>query len=225
VVLVGAIVLAIVLFGRPSPAGLQPPPPQDDSSSPSESPSPSATPTGPFTYDTATRVFAYDGLQITLPDKPYFAIQPGATDLGGPDGIGVESYAVVHKDYNGKSSDWDATVEVDQVGPALTGKTLEQTADKIISGWSKGAFAGSPAKIMNEHKSTITKNEPRPARIITADMHYSIKGVASKYDHVSLLVTKGPSGKYVAFLSSRPDDASPKIKTALQASINTVHLI
>jgi hypothetical protein len=223
---VSAVVLvgAIVLFGKPTPPGLQPPAPQDDSSSPSESPSPSASPTGPFSYDAATRVFAYDGLQITLPDAPYITTQTG-TDLGGPAGIGVESYAVVHKKYNGKSSDWDATVEVDQVGPELTGKTLEQTADKIISAWAHGAFASSPAQVRNEKKSTITKNEPRPARVITADMHYSIKGLSSKYDHVSLLVSKGPSGKYVAFLSSRPDDASAKIKTALQTSINTVHLI
>lgn len=224
VVLAAAIVLAIVLFGKPTTPGLQPPPPAKDNPSESASPSPSPSPTGPFTYDAATRVFAYDGLRITMPGKPYTVTQARGTDLSGKIGVGVQAFALVHKNYNGQSSDWDATVEVDEVGADLTGKNLDDTADKIISMWSKGAFAGSPAKITNEQKSTITKNEPRPARIITADMHYSIKGLASRYDHVSLLLTKGPSGKYVAFLSSRPNDASAKVKKALQASINTVHL-
>lgn len=224
VVLVAAIVLAIVVFGKPTPPGLEPPPPENYESSASASPSPSPSPTGPVSYDAATRVFAYDGLRITMPGKPYIVTQSRGTDLGSTIGVGVQAYAPVHKNYNGRSSDWDATVDVDEVGADLTGKNLDDTADKIISMWAKGAFAGSPAKITNEQQSTITKNEPRPARIVTADMHYSIKGLASHYDHVSLLVTKGPSGKYVAFLSSRPDDASAKIKNALQASINTVHL-
>lgn len=225
--LVAAIVLGIVLFGKPASVALQPPPPQAADSSPtsSASPYPSAPASGTsYSFDATTRVFSYDGLRITLPDKPYVITQSQGTDLGGPTGVGVQADAVVHKNYNGKSSDWDATVDVDQVGAELTGHNLNQTADKIISVWAQGAFGGSPAKIQNEQKSTITKNEPRPARIITADLHYSIKGVASRYDHVSLLVTKGPSGKYVAFLSSRPNDASAKIKTALQDSINTIHL-
>jgi hypothetical protein len=224
VIVVGGIVLAIVLFGRPAPPALQPPAPRRADSSSPPSPSPSASPTGPSSYDATTRVFSYDGLQLTLPGKPYITVKTGSTDLGGSAGVGVESYAVVHKNDNGKFADWDASVEVDQVGSQLTGETLEQTADKIVVAWARGAFAGSRAKVMNEQKRTITKNEPRPARVITADMHYSVKGLASKYDHVSLLVTKGPSGSYVAFLSSRPDDASAKIKSALQASINTVRL-
>jgi hypothetical protein len=55
-------------------------------------------------------------------------------------------------------------------------------------------------------------------------MHYRLKGLASSYDRVSLLVAKGPSGNYVAFLSSRPDDAGAGIKKAVQGSVDTVHL-
>lgn len=229
VVVVAVIVLAIVLFGNPAPRGLEPPPPADSAGTLSPSPSPTASPTvagnGPdVRFDPVTRMFLMDGLRLTLPAAPYAITRPERTDLGGPGG-GVRADAVVHKDYNGRGSDWDATVEVDHVGPTMRGKTLNQTADKIISTWATSAFAGVPATIKNEKKVTITKGEPRPARIITADLHYKVKGVKSTYDHVSLLVIKGPSGNYVAFISSRPGDASPKIKKSLQDCINTIHLV
>lgn len=218
--LAALIVLAIVLFGNPAPVILQPPPPVDDSP---VQPSPSPTVKGLSAYDPTTRVFAYDGLQITLPGKPYSNYPSTPTDIGG-DPVGVEGSAPVHTKYDKSGDEWDATVEVGSVGPKLTGKNLNQTADKIISYWADNLFNGASVKIEKEKKSTITKGEPRPARIITADLHYSVKGVASKYDRFSLLVIKGPSGKYEEFLSSRPNDSSAKINKAFEVSINTVRL-
>jgi len=228
VALVAAIVLAIALLGKPPQPGLQPPPPDDDSAAPSASatptPEPSATPTGPpVSFDPSTRVIDYDGLKLTLPAAPYKITRTFSTPLG-DSGQGAEADAVVHKSYDGKSSDWDATVIVDEVGSDLQGTTLDQTADKIMAQWQKSSFGGSKTTVTGEKKSTLTKNLPRPVRIITADVHYSVKGVASKYDHVSLLVAKGKTGGYVAFISSRPNDANAKIKKSLQDSIDTVGL-
>lgn len=224
VALLAVIVLAVVLVGSPTPPSLQPPPPAH-----SRVPSPTRSPTSGGnrpggSFDQLTRKFVLDGVQITLPAAPYAITRPGGTDLGGPGG-GARADAVVHKNYNGRGSDWDAAVEIDHVGPAMRGKTLNETADKIIATWAASAFAGDRAAITNEKKSTITKGEPRPARIITADLHYKVKNLTSRYDHVSLLVTTGRSGDYVAFISSRPNDAGPKIKTALKNSINTLRLV
>jgi hypothetical protein len=219
VVLIGIIVLAVALYGRPSPVDLQPPPPVDDGSLPASA-SPSADPSE--AYDPVTRKFAFDGLQITIPGEPYTVGSTEFDDLGGTPGVSAS--VSVHENYNGKGSDWRAALTVGRVPKELAGTNLTHTADKIITSWQRTAFDDSKVTIKNLKKSTLTKNLPRPARIITADMHYKVKGVKSSYDRVSLLVAKGPSGEYVAFLSSRPNDADAGTKKAVQDSIKTVQL-
>lgn len=220
-VIAAVIVLAIALSGASQQTVLDPPAKGDVPSAPVQSAPPSAIPTGPTTFDPTTRKFSMDGLEITMPGSPYTVHQTGFSYLGGP---GVDGTASVHAKYNGKS-DWTAAVSAGRVGQDLVGKNLNDTADKIMSNWAATAFDGPRVKIRNVKQSTVTKNEPRPARIVTADVHYQLKGLASRYDHVSLLVTKGPSGNYIAFISSRPNDASAAIKKSLDAAINTIHLV
>ncbi|QGN34128.1 DUF2510 domain-containing protein [Microlunatus sp. Gsoil 973] len=218
VVLVGLIVLAVAVFGRPTPVGLQPPPPAADGSLPA--PSPTAEPSAG--YDPASRKFAFDGLEITLPAKPYVVRSTEFNDLGGSPGMTAS--APVHEDYNGSGSDWTAAFDVGSVPTEHAGKNIAETADKIIAWWQQNAFNDTVVTVKNAKRSTITKNLPRPARIVTADLHYKVDGVKSSYDRVSVLVAKGPSGEYVAFISSRPNDADARTKKALQDSIDTVHL-
>jgi hypothetical protein len=217
-VVVAAIVLAIVVLGEPTAPTLTPPEPVNAT----ESVAPSAAPTALPSFDRSSRKFEMNGLRLTLPAAPYTLTQLDVAALGSP---GVDGDATVHKDYDGKGNSWYATVMAGQVDSNLSGANINQTADKIMSMLVSSTFGDSKITVKNQRKSTLTKNLPRPARIVTADLHYKVHGLHSSYDHFSLLVVKGSSGGYMAFVSSRPNDASPKIKKAIQDSINTIAVI
>ena len=228
VVGVAVVALVVALVSYPPDRRAGPPDPSPSTAgSPSPGPSSSAagTPTGPaVSYDPTTRAYALDGLQITMPGAPYVISRPTSTVLG-TSGVGIRAYAVVHPDYDGDGDDWAAAVVVDVVGPELTGSSLDQTADKIFAQWGKVGFAGGVTNIEDEKKTTVTDDLPRPTRVITADVYYTVSGIISQYDVVSLMVTQGQSGQYVALISSWPNDSDDQIKSALQSSINTVGLV
>jgi hypothetical protein len=61
--------------------------------------------------------------------------------------------------------------------------------------------------------------------VLTAEFHYSVHGLASRYDHVVIGLFELADGEFGTWLAGRPDDAPKKVGTVLDASSNTVRAL
>jgi hypothetical protein len=217
VVAIAAVVLTIVINGRTSSAELLTAPP-----SPTRAPAsdPTAQPDD-LGFDELSRAVSLTGLKATMPGEPY-----SVTESTLPAAVlqdGVQGVATVQSDYDDNGSDWVAVVGVGHVPTTLIGKDLPATADAVFDRFVAASFSGK-VSVKKVSRKTFT-DYPRPVRIINAQVHYKVKGVRSTYDKVSLLVLEADNGRYVSWLSSRPNTAGSEVEKALQASINSIQIV
>lgn len=59
---------------------------------------------------------------------------------------------------------------------------------------------------------------------ITAEVHYQIDGLPSRYDDVTAVLVRLDDGSVVAALSSVPDDADPRIRALAASSLATLRI-
>lgn len=228
-----AIVLAIVLAGlgtwlpvgfsgnvppqRPtSQAGVRPVPP------------PSAP---PVRFDARTGKFLTDGLRGTLPPT-WFDYRQGYISVGTGAGgcLGNRCHpsdAAMHPLED--NIDWGVDFEIVKVEESLTGENIEQTAKKIFDYWTQYAYhyidTIDPVVVSHKSERTITTMLPRPARLITADLHYRKPDLGHRYDNLYLIVVARTNGGYVAYLAAWSDNATSDVEQAIQESINTLQVV
>lgn len=215
VVVTAALVMLVVVDQRSSRAELLAPP---RPTVPAITPTPSVP--ADLTFDQAARKVTLPGLSVTMPAPPYTVAESSSPALALEQG--VQATAVVQKDYDGKGNDWIAVVGVGHVPSELVGQTLTATADAVWARFVGDAFPGIPK--VTQAKRTTYSDYARPVRIINADVDYHVRGVRSRYDRVSLLVTTGAGGGYVAWISSRPNAAGKPVQEALQRCIGSVRI-
>lgn len=229
-----AIVLAVVLVGQSQVLSVNFP--RHSASQPATAPPiPGAMPApnaATVRFDPATRKFLMDGLEGTLPpawfmrDEGFFNI--GTPGVGGCFGNACDPNNVGPHPLEGNIP-WGAVFEAVQVEDPLTGKDISETADKILSYWSQYTVfytdVSGTVTVQNERKQTMTTNLPRPARMITAELHYHKPGLKIRYDHFYLLVVKGSLGQYTAFVAAWSDNATADAATTIQDSINSLQVV
>ena len=57
--------------------------------------------------------------------------------------------------------------------------------------------------------------------LISADLHYSVKNVPSRYDVIGVVVVRLESGAYAAWYVMRPDDTPQSTRQVLRNSVGT----
>jgi hypothetical protein len=231
VALAAAIALAVVLASQPRElsinsaehAGSHAPAPTNP-----RIPTPKAP---PVHFDRVTGKFSADGLEGTLP-VAWFARQNEYITIG--TGVGGCFGNACHPNSAGQhpledNLPWGAQFEAVTVEDSLTGNGLNQTADKILSYWTRSMIlsidVSGPVKIKNARKRTLTTNLPRPVRMITAEVHCQKSGMRISYDHFYLLVVKGTAGQYIAFVATWSDNATADVTNRIQDSINTLRVV
>lgn len=242
-VVAGALVLAVVLVGKPMHVSLIFPWQSGSHPAPVSYPRPTAARATamPLRFDPTTRRFLADGLRGTVP-AAWFVRQQEFLDIGAP-GVGgcfgdaCDANLVDHPIQG--NIPWGAEFEVAQVEDLLTGSNLDQTADKILSYWKQFTVfytdVSGPVIVTNESERTLGLHDtpgssaaggfPRPARMITAELHYHKPGVPTRYDHFYLLVVQGSFGQYTAFVAAWSDNATDDATNAIQESINSLQVV
>jgi hypothetical protein len=223
-----AIVLALFLVGQPQVSVNSSP------HHPAPVPGPQTAtriPPPPVRFDPMARTFLTDGLAGKLPSG-WFTHQYGYINIG--TGIGGCFGNGCRQNVSGQhpiedNIPWGAEFEVVQLEESLTGADLGRTADRILTYWAQYSIfyadATEGVRVTNTSSRTVSTGLPRPARMITADLHYRRPGTTIIHDHFYLLVVGGMSGRYTAFIAVWSDNATDDTKNAIQDSINTLRVV
>lgn len=233
-VVTAAVVLAIVLIGRPTHVSVNSPAdsgPRPAPASPFPKAAPSAKPHPSVHFNPTNREFLADGIQGTLPAGWFIgegSFNIGAPGVGGCFGRGCTPNLVGQHPLE-ENIPWGAEFEVVKVEDALRGSDIEETADNLLSYWRKYTIfytdTSGKVTVRNERKRTLTTNLPRPARLVTAELHYRKPGLRIRYDHFYLLVVKGTLGNYTAFAAAWSDNATADTVKMIQDSINSLEVV
>lgn len=182
-------------------------------------------------FDPRTRQFLADGLQGSLPPS-WFSHRQGYLSIGR--GAGGCLGNRCRPDIAGQhpledNLPWGAEFEIVTVEFSLSGKDIDQTATKIINYWElytlSSADTAGPVVVQHKRERTIRAYLPRPARMITADLHYRRPGMAVNYDHFYLVVVRGTTGGYTAYVAVWSDNAPTDAVRTIQDSINSLRVV
>lgn len=219
---VGVLVLAlaglgIVVLQQRSESELLFPATGDTTAAASPTPTPAAD---GVEIDERTRELSIPGLSLTLPLEPYEEVRTG-DPLSGLIVNGATNLTVVQEDYR-PNRDWAAELLVGQVDEAWVDKDVAATGDALFDRIVEFYYGDHDPTLKKRAANTYTEGYPYPIRIVSADVHFRIKGLDSDYDNVSLLVAPRPDGGFNAWFSRRPNNSDPEVRKALDASIATM---
>ena len=214
------VVVAIVIYGNRKPADDLSLPPTDSSASSSAASSASAGPNAVMLAAKTGKV-SIGAFSATLPPTPY--TYDGSV-LNYPPMLetGVLATAPVDVSYDGKHT-WFAAMYVGRLdNSVINDDDALATADSVYKNLNAVDFPDTKITVGKITTKSIKLAGTDRAATAVGQVHYSVKGVASKYDHVSVLVVKLTNGPWVGWMSSRPDKASTAVQNALQESINSI---
>lgn len=212
---VGTLLLAVVAVGavasattRGLPSGPAVPPPTRSAGS-------------QVTYNPGSRAASVQDLKVTLPGAPYVCENGPGPALPSFDSV-VVCNAPVHENYDG-DADWSATTGVGVLPASLVVRgDAKATGDR--------AFASLRGQFFRDTTTTVTKRVAQPTDlapagrsvVVSGQVNYTVPGVPSRYDRLLLVVVALSDDRYGIVFSSRPDDTSKAVLTALDASLATV---
>ncbi len=178
---------------------------------------PSAPALPGLVLDPSTRSGRIENVSLVLPGPPYVCgPTPGALPPSFSSALSCD--APIHRDYRG-TADWSASSGLGLVADSLVVQDdLDRTGRNLYESLRRQFFAGE--------QTTVQKLQPvrntDQGLFFTGEVHYSIKGLPSRYDRLVLGVIELRSGRYAAFFSSRPNDAPATVVDVLNRSIATL---
>jgi hypothetical protein len=177
-------------------------------------------PTGQL--DEPSRVATIESASMTLPGKPY-DLPPGPTRVQDAFEVLFMADATVHDGYDGQR-DWSAMVALAALPDSLA-------ASGDLNGAAVAATQRLAARFFGGHPTTLRKVavadqavDGRPGVLVTAEVHYRVAQLPSRYDKVSALVVRLDEGPVVAGILSLPNDADPALTRLAQASLDSLQI-
>ncbi|SDS12479.1 DUF2510 domain-containing protein [Microlunatus soli] len=170
--------------------------------------------------DEVTRRASIGRATMTLPPAPYELVSDPVSIPHVFDAMFVAN-APVHADYNGADT-WASTVGIGHIpAEAWTDDDLPGFGRKALKGISEQFFGYTPTSVDKFDYHPVTVGSTACAEL-TANVHYAVKGLASKFDRVRIVgCPDGTDGSVVAAVSSVPDDASHQVSTLAERSLAT----
>ncbi|HSU34942.1 MAG TPA: hypothetical protein VLJ88_04720 [Propionibacteriaceae bacterium] len=189
-------------------------------SGPAVAPPPAGPAPTRISYDAATRRTSIEELSYVAPAAPYVCQTAPAAQLP-TFTTHLACHATVHEDYQPSGADWISAVGLGVLDPSQIQTDVSATADQVftsvvaqnypvgveVRGRTNGSFGLAPAG---------------QGIVITADLHYSVKNVPSRYDAIVVAVVKLESGAYAAWYGMRPDDTPKGTRQVLVESVQTL---
>lgn len=96
--------------------------------------------------------------------------------------------------------------------------------DSVTTIHRLGAIYGTARTEVKELDVAEHAVDGHPGVRITAQVHYRIDGLPSRYDDVTAIVVRLDDGSVVAALSSVPDDASTEIRDLAAESLDSLSI-
>jgi hypothetical protein len=190
-------------------------------SGPAVAPADAAPPASLINYNPQTGLVSVEELSYTVPGEPYSC--DAAPEEREPAFTSWHScFAFVHENYD-DGIDWVSMSNLgilsDQVS---TPGDLERTADDAFLEVVNRDYLGTKITIRKRQEQSLDIGAPGRSRLITANLHYSIKNLPSKYDVIVFAITRLESGAYAAWYATRTDDTPKSLRDVLITSAETL---
>lgn len=168
----------------------------------------------------STRVASIGSASMTLPGRPY-ELYSDPMKLTGMLDVFFLANAPVHTRYNG-TLDWSAMAGFGAVSPSLGSSTeLEDTATAVLRQASTRFFGGYPTTLRRVSAADQAV-DGRPGVLVTAEVHYRIRHLASRFDRVTALLVRQDDGSLVVAMISVPNDAPAQLTTKAQQALESL---
>ena len=183
---------------------------------------PSAGGTDPIGYlDERTRTATIGPASLTMPGDPY-VLSPDPMAVRGVLDLLFWASAPVHARYDGKH-DWSSGVLLGRVAASRDAGDLQTEGTLAVRGLSQAIFDrhATELKGMTSKQRTV---DGQPAMLFSAQVHYSVDRLPSRYDTVTALLVKLDDGSLIMAASSVPDDANSDVTRQASDALRTLQV-
>ena len=183
---------------------------------------PSARGTDPIGYlDERTRTATIGPASLTMPGDPY-VLSPDPMAVRGVLDLLFWASAPVHARYDGKH-DWSSGVLLGRVAVPGDADDLQTEGTLAVHRLSQAIFDRHPTDLKGmTWKQRVVDGQP--AMLFSAQVHYSVDRLPSRYDIVTALLIRLDDGSLIMAASSVPNDADPDIARQADDALETLKI-
>jgi Protein of unknown function (DUF2510) len=176
--------------------------------------------TAPVGYlDERTRMATIGPASLTMPGDPY-VLSPDPMEIRGVLDLLFWASAPVHMRYDGKN-DWSSGVLLGRVAKSSQAADLRSEGSLTMHRLSQAIFDQHPTKLKKITWQQRTVNG-RPGMLFSAQVHYTVHRLPSRYDTVTALLVRLDDGSLIMAASSVPNDAESDIARQARDTLQTL---
>jgi hypothetical protein len=169
--------------------------------------------------DERTRTATIGPASLTMPGDPY-VLSPHPMAIRGVLDLLFWAAAPVHVRYDGKH-DWSSGVLLGRVAEPGSSGDLQSEGRLALHRLSQAIFEERPTELkgITWHQRTV---DGRPAMLFSAQVHYSVDQLPSRYDTVTALLVRLDDGSLIMAASSVPNDADSDVAGQARDALKTL---
>jgi len=169
--------------------------------------------------DERTRTATIGPASLTMPGDPY-VLSPDPMEIRGVLDLLFWASAPVHMRYDGKN-DWSSGVLLGRVAKSSQAADLRSEGSLTMHRLSQAIFDQHPTKLKKITWQQRTVNG-RPGMLFSAQVHYTVHRLPSRYDTVTALLVRLDDGSLIMAASSVPNDAESDIARQARDTLQTL---
>jgi len=169
--------------------------------------------------DERTRTATIGPASLTMPGDPY-VLSPDPMEIRGVLDLLFWASAPVHMRYDGKN-DWSSGVLLGRVAESSQAADLRSEGSLTLHRLSQAIFDQHPTKLKKITWQQRTVNG-RPGMLFSAQVHYTVHRLPSRYDTVTALLVRLDDGSLIMAASSVPNDAESDIARQARDTLQTL---
>jgi hypothetical protein len=169
--------------------------------------------------DERTRTATIGTVSITMPGDPY-VLSPDPMALQGVLDLLFWASAPVHNRYDGKH-DWSSGVLLGRVSEPGNADDLQTEGKRALHRLSRAIFDQHPTELkrMTSQQRTV---DGYPAMLFSAQVHYSVDRLPSRYDTVTAVLVRLSDGSLIMAASSVPNDTNSEVARQADEALRTL---
>jgi Protein of unknown function (DUF2510) len=183
-------------------------------------PSPGGVGTAPIGYlDERTKAATIGPASLTMPGDPY-VLSPDPMEIPGVLDLLFWASAPVHIRYDGKH-DWSSGVLLGRLSEPSNPGDLRTEGTLALHRLSQAIFYQQPTELkeVTWHQRMVNG---QPGMRFTAEVHYAVDHLPSRYDTVTALLVRLDDGSLIMAASSVPNDADSDIARQASDALRTL---
>ena len=178
--------------------------------------------TAPVGYlDERSRIATIGSASLRMPGDPY-VLSPDPMAIRGVLDLLFWASAPVHARYDGKN-DWSSGVLLGRVAESSPQGDLQTEGTLAVHRLSTMIFARHPTELKGLKRQECAV-DGRPGMVFSAQVHYSVDRLRSRYDTVTAFLVRLDDGSLIMAASSVPNDADADVARQAADALKTLSI-